>query len=112
MPVFEKLEPPAGGLSGLRKKLDESRNRRRTRAAWWVMVPAACTAVVLAWTRPLQPDPRLVWRDVQNPALVRLGLQPSHAGESVTVRGNAAVMVADGVYWVGAAGTPVEDDAR
>jgi hypothetical protein len=103
MPVFEKLEPPAGGLAGLRDKVEHSRRKRRARAALWVMVPAACTAVVALWMRPFPPDPRLLWKDVQNPALVRLGMQPRLFAE-VQGQGGATVMQLDGVYWVGAVG--------
>jgi hypothetical protein len=84
--VFEELDPPPGGLEGLRRRLDEvemHRLRRSPSALVWQTAAAAvvCAVLVLAMAGVLRHanEPERRWRQqiisLANPALVRLGLQ-------------------------------------
>lgn len=43
--VFEVVEPPPGGLTRLRARLDEARTSR----PWWLAVPAVATAALVVF---------------------------------------------------------------
>jgi len=101
---FRMLDPPPGGLAALRVRLDRREGRGVARAAAWALIPAAATALLLLapWS---PPDP---WRDVDNPALVRLGLQPARTGAPVLSRSSSTAVTSDGVIWW--LGAPADDE--
>lgn len=73
--LFPVLEPPRGGLSRLRTRMEQPRRS----PLWWATVPALMAAVLLAviWT---QPEPAPLRGD--HPALATEG--PSVSGRDGT----------------------------
>lgn len=78
--VFDTLEPPRGGLAGLREKIEEdrrSRSRRRFAGASAVVVAAAVALVVVLGHRSA-PEPGAMladrWSRSSDPAFIELGL--------------------------------------
>lgn len=110
--VFELLEPPSGGLSALRARIEAEAPRRRLAWSFGLAAAAVATVVTLLWWPVAQPPPE-VESPVQlasHPALVRLGLEPApEAPVSVPegLRGEMAVSPMAGgsegevlLYWV------------
>ena len=103
--VFERLEPPSGGLSGLRERMAEPPWTRR-----FVLVAAAIAAVlVLLWSSGRAPD--LVTAARQRGGLdeIALGRAPG-LGEPAVVREQTTGALAQvpgsnpsvAFYWFGA----------
>jgi len=97
--VFPNLAPPPRGLEKLQSRLDrepaeKQRLERFLRPARWI--PAAAATGMMLWmaVSATRPDNNrgpslldLVTRDVENPALIRLGLAPAPV-ETVTLLPN------------------------
>ncbi len=88
--IFERLEPPPGGLSGLRAKISAGRTGQQNRYRTWAAVSASAIAIlVVVLVSPLgpyrltvldsyeQPSPAFALKGDEHPGLVTLGLRPN-----------------------------------
>jgi hypothetical protein len=79
-PLFPTIEPPAGGIRGLRVRLERDRRRRaRARLAGAALAGTALALVVGLLVTPAPPPAPALDRvdDSAIPALVSLGLRPA-----------------------------------
>lgn len=77
--IFEKLEPPPGGLAALRARMDAPRSSRVRRFAVPVLALAAAALVLVVVSRDRAPDLVSAARQRGGPSEVALGLAPMPA---------------------------------
>ena len=107
--VFERLEPPPGGLAGLRERITQPHKARR-------FVPLAgsfamAAALLLVWLSDRTPDLVTAARERGGPEEIALGLAPAR-GEPAAVQAQATSALAQvptsnpsvAFYWVGSTG--------
>ena len=104
--VFERIEPPPGGLAGLRERIAQPRETRR-----FVPLAAAfaiAAALLVVWSTDRAPDFLTAARQRRGPEEIALGLAPPR-GEAAAVQAQSTSALAQvptsnpsvAFYWVG-----------
>lgn len=107
--VFERLEPPPGGLAGLRERITRPRETRRFVPLAGALALAA--GLLLVWSSDRTPDLVTAARQRGGPEEIALGLAPAH-GEAAVVQAQTTSALAQvptsnpsvAFYWVGSTG--------